>query len=107
MLALEIPRDLAEALDAYPVAGRFFDAFPPSSQRIILKWIAGARRSETRLQRIDATVRLAAQNVRAHHWRSRERASPWRAAVTRVELDPGYLDAASGTITFSPAFENV
>jgi uncharacterized protein YdeI (YjbR/CyaY-like superfamily) len=67
--ALELPPDLAKALTADSSAGRFFDKFPPSSKRIILEWIAGAKRSETRRQRIEETVRLAKKNIRAHHWR--------------------------------------
>ena len=46
--ALEVPRDLATALRAYPNAKRHFDAFPPSARRIILQWIDDARRPETR-----------------------------------------------------------
>lgn len=44
-----------------------FDAFPPSSRRLILEWVAQARRPETRQRRITETVDLAAVNVRAHH----------------------------------------
>jgi uncharacterized protein YdeI (YjbR/CyaY-like superfamily) len=63
--ALEIPQDLAAALNANPAAVRFFEAFPPSSKMIILGWIAGSKRAETRRQRIQETVRLAAQDIRA------------------------------------------
>jgi uncharacterized protein YdeI (YjbR/CyaY-like superfamily) len=64
-----VPADLAAALDADPVARANFDAFPPSSKRIILEWIQGAKRPETRSARIAETARLAAVNERANHWR--------------------------------------
>lgn len=64
-----VPPDLAAAFDADPAARANFDAFPPSSKRIILEWIQGAKRPETRATRIAETVRLAAVNERANHWR--------------------------------------
>ena len=67
--ALEEPVDLAAALDAVPTARSFYDAFPPSSKRIILEWVAGAKTDTTRRRRVDETVRLAAENLRANHWR--------------------------------------
>jgi uncharacterized protein YdeI (YjbR/CyaY-like superfamily) len=73
VLALEIPDDLHAALAADAHATRHFDEFPPSSKRIILEWIAQTRNPETRARRIKETVELAAQNVRAHHWRQPER----------------------------------
>lgn len=65
--ALVVPRDLAAALGAR--ARAYFDAFPRSSKRIILEWIAGARTPETRAKRVEETARLAAENRRANHWR--------------------------------------
>jgi uncharacterized protein YdeI (YjbR/CyaY-like superfamily) len=67
--ALEVPADLESALDASLAARRNFDAFPPSSKKIILTWIATARRPETRARRVEETVRLAAENRRANHYR--------------------------------------
>ena len=66
---LEVPDDLATALRASPDAARHFDAFPPSSKKIILTWIASAKRPETRERRIAETVDLAARNIRANHYR--------------------------------------
>jgi len=63
------PGDLAEALRASPAALEHFRAFPPSSKKIILSWILGAKRPETRRRRIMETVRLAARGLRANHWR--------------------------------------
>ena len=46
-----------------------FAAFPTSTKRAILFWIASAKRPETRAKRIAETVRLAALNLRATEWR--------------------------------------
>jgi uncharacterized protein YdeI (YjbR/CyaY-like superfamily) len=62
-----IPPDLRELLDRNEAAGRNFRNFPPSSKRLILEWIAKAKRPDTRQRRIDKTVELAAINVRANH----------------------------------------
>jgi len=64
-----IPPDLREALEGEPAAEQNFSAFPPSSKRIILEWILNARRPETRRKRIEETVQLAKENIRANHFR--------------------------------------
>ena len=64
--ALEEPDDLAAALNASPAARANFDAFPPSARKVILTWIATAKREETRRKRIEETARLAAENARAN-----------------------------------------
>lgn len=67
--ALEIPPDLGAALDAYPAAREYFEAFPRSAKRGILEWIANAKRPDTRARRIAETARLAQENQRANQWR--------------------------------------
>lgn len=67
--ALTVPDDLTAALAANPTAMGFFDAFPPSSKKNILWWIESAKKPETRQKRIDETVSMAAQNLRANHFR--------------------------------------
>ena len=62
-----VPRDLQELLDRDDTARTNFDGFPPSSKRLILAWIATAKRPDTRERRIRTTVTLAAVNVRAAH----------------------------------------
>jgi uncharacterized protein YdeI (YjbR/CyaY-like superfamily) len=64
--ALEVPEDLARELARNQTARGHFEAFPPSARKQILGWIASARREETRRKRVEETVRLAAQNVRAN-----------------------------------------
>jgi uncharacterized protein YdeI (YjbR/CyaY-like superfamily) len=62
-----IPGDLQEQLDGNDAARTNFESFPPSSRRLILEWIAIAKRPDTRRRRIDQTVNLAALNIRANH----------------------------------------
>ncbi|HVM86811.1 MAG TPA: YdeI/OmpD-associated family protein [Puia sp.] len=64
-----IPADLQKLFDRNKTAFRNFQAFPPSSKRIILEWILNAKKPETRLQRITQTVELAAKNIKANHYR--------------------------------------
>lgn len=66
---LVMPADLLEQLAANAEARRNFEAFSDSSKKIILFWIASAKREETRRKRIAETVRLAEQNVKAAHGR--------------------------------------
>ncbi len=64
-----LPPELVAQLAANPAAQAFFDAMPPSSHRIILEWIYAAKTEETKLKRITETVQLAAQGIKAHHYR--------------------------------------
>ena len=68
---VQAPADLDAAFAENPVARQNFEAFPPSSRRLILEWVTQARRPATRARRITETVELAAVNVRAHHPASR------------------------------------
>jgi uncharacterized protein YdeI (YjbR/CyaY-like superfamily) len=56
---LEVPPDLAAALDASPPARRNWDALPPSARRAFLARIALAKRDETRARRIAETAAAA------------------------------------------------
>ena len=62
-----VPDDLQKLFDKNKKAFKNFEAFPPSSKRIILEWIMNAKKPETRKQRIEQTVKLAAENIRANH----------------------------------------
>jgi uncharacterized protein YdeI (YjbR/CyaY-like superfamily) len=66
---LEVPADLRASLDAAPPAAELWAAFPRSTRRAILEWIALARRPDTRAARVRETARLAARNERANQWR--------------------------------------
>jgi uncharacterized protein YdeI (YjbR/CyaY-like superfamily) len=60
--ALMLPADLQQALATNENANRYFEAFSNTTKKIILVWIASAKRPETRLKRIEQTVNSAAQN---------------------------------------------
>lgn len=62
---LVVPDDLAAALGALPDARRHFDGFAPSARRMILEWIALAKRPQTRAARVEETARRAAAGERA------------------------------------------
>ncbi len=62
---LEVPEDLAAALSARPPAAERFAAFPPSSRKMLLGWVATARRPETRAARIEKVAMAAARGERA------------------------------------------
>jgi len=62
---LDVPDDLAAALEIRPPADVNFAAFPPSARKMLLGWIAVARRAETRAARITKVAEAAARNERA------------------------------------------
>lgn len=59
--ALVVPGDLAEALASNSAAGGFFAALPDSRRKMILYWIASAKRAETRARRIADSVEAASE----------------------------------------------
>jgi uncharacterized protein YdeI (YjbR/CyaY-like superfamily) len=64
---ITIPNDLQMALDNNPTALTYWDSFSRSAKRGILEWILNAKKPETRQKRIDETVRLASENIKANH----------------------------------------
>ncbi len=60
--ALIVPLDLKQALETNKTAHRYFAQFSKTAKKNILFWIESAKRSETRLKRIELTVRAVAQN---------------------------------------------
>jgi uncharacterized protein YdeI (YjbR/CyaY-like superfamily) len=62
---LEVPEDLAAALDAVPRAREFFDGMPPGARKQNLWFVVSAKRPETRASRIAAIVAAAAEGRRA------------------------------------------
>ena len=61
---LEVPDDLAAALDGRPPAAANFAAFPPSTRKMLLGWVAVAQRPATRTARIAKVADAAARNER-------------------------------------------
>lgn len=59
------PGELAEALDAEPVARTNWDGFPPSARKQMLWWVVSAARPETRMKRIATIVSDAASGRRS------------------------------------------
>ena len=55
---VDMPADLAAALDAAPAARRFFDALPNSLQRYHTELVSGAKAADTRQRRIEKAVAL-------------------------------------------------
>ncbi len=66
---LAMPEDLGAALEENPTAAANFDAFPPSSKKNIFWWVSSAKNAETRCKRIEKTVSMAEQDLRANHYR--------------------------------------
>jgi uncharacterized protein YdeI (YjbR/CyaY-like superfamily) len=62
---LEVPADLAAALEARPPAAERFAAFPSSARKQMLGWVAFAQRPATRAARIAEIAAAAARNERA------------------------------------------
>lgn len=60
--ALETPQELLDELARVPGARENFDAWSRSDRRVILQWIALARRPETRSRRIVETAEFAGRN---------------------------------------------
>jgi uncharacterized protein YdeI (YjbR/CyaY-like superfamily) len=61
---LEVPDDLAAALDAVPDARSFFDSMPPSARKQHLYFVISAKRPETRAGRIAKIVAAADEGRR-------------------------------------------
>ena len=62
---MDVPEDLAAALDVLPPAAVNFAAFPASVRKMMLAWVALAQRPATREARITKIAEAAAQNERA------------------------------------------
>jgi hypothetical protein len=53
---LELPRELADAIDRDTDAKRCFENMPPSHQREYVEYVAEAKKPETRARRVEQTV---------------------------------------------------
>jgi uncharacterized protein YdeI (YjbR/CyaY-like superfamily) len=62
---LEVPADLARALEARPPASANFAAFPASTRKQLLGWVATAVRPATRTARIARVAEAAVRNERS------------------------------------------
>jgi len=57
--ALLVPDDLAAMLEAHPPAAAWFSAAAPSYRRNVLRWLALAKRPETRIGRLERIVQAS------------------------------------------------
>jgi hypothetical protein len=53
-----LPEDFSMALSADPQSKQFFDGLTPFQQNTYVKWIAGAKKAETRELRIQEAIQL-------------------------------------------------
>lgn len=65
---LVVPDEMNQLFTKYPTAQTHYEAFPRSVKRGILEWIYSAKTTETKLKRIQNTVELAEQNIRANQY---------------------------------------
>jgi uncharacterized protein YdeI (YjbR/CyaY-like superfamily) len=64
---LELPIDMEQLFGQNPKAFENWNTFSKSAKRGILEWIANAKTPQTRGKRIQETVELAGQNLKANH----------------------------------------
>lgn len=64
---LTIPKDLAKAFQANRGSKKFFLSLSKSVQKMILHWVAFAKREETRAKRIAEVVERAAKKLKPKH----------------------------------------
>ena len=62
--ALQVPDDLAAALDGTVGAREAYEALPPSARKQLLWHVVGAKRAETRQRRVDDVVRRVLEGDR-------------------------------------------
>jgi uncharacterized protein YdeI (YjbR/CyaY-like superfamily) len=65
---LVVPDEMEKLLTKHPTARTHYEAFPRSVKRGILEWIYAAKTLETKLKRIQNTIELAEQNIRANQF---------------------------------------
>ena len=68
---LRLPADLAQPLQAQPLAARYFERLSRTDRRNILQWLVLAKRPATRQKRIAEIVALAAQQLKPAQFRRR------------------------------------
>ena len=69
---LEIPIEMKMLFSTNEIARANFDNFPTSTKRGILEWIYNAKQYTTKLKRINETVDLATNNIRALQYKPKK-----------------------------------
>jgi uncharacterized protein YdeI (YjbR/CyaY-like superfamily) len=59
-----IPDDLSDALSHNRQSYKNFMNFPTSARRLYIEWLNSAKRTETRVRRIEKIINLSAKNIR-------------------------------------------
>jgi Bacteriocin-protection, YdeI or OmpD-Associated/Domain of unknown function (DUF1905) len=62
--AVEVPRDLASALEADPAVRETFDGLSYTHRKEYVRWIEDAKRDETRTRRIAKAVEMLREGVK-------------------------------------------
>jgi hypothetical protein len=83
--ALDVPKDLADALAGYADAERDFGAFPPSAHRAILQWIDGQADRGDGAPREPERARQPAEPTRLTPVASRA-FLPWTASMLHYQV---------------------
>jgi uncharacterized protein YdeI (YjbR/CyaY-like superfamily) len=65
---IPVPADLKSALAKDPKAAKGFTGLTPGKRREYLEWIVGAKRPETRAQRIETTIKQSREG-KSLHWK--------------------------------------
>lgn len=63
---IPLPADLGKALAGKAAARKYFDGLTPGYRREYIEWVVQAKRPETRLQRIETTVRQCREKKTLH-----------------------------------------
>jgi Bacteriocin-protection, YdeI or OmpD-Associated/Domain of unknown function (DUF1905) len=61
---VEVPSDLAAALDADPVVRETFDGLSYTHRKEYVRWIEEAKRTETRTRRVEKSVEMLREGVK-------------------------------------------
>jgi hypothetical protein len=61
---LEVPSDLAAALDADPALRETFDGFSYTHRKEYVRWIEEAKRKETRTRRVEKSIEMLREGVK-------------------------------------------
>ena len=64
---VDVPRELASALEAEPELRAFFDSLSYTHRREYARWISEAKRDETRRRRLERALGLLGAGVETPH----------------------------------------
>lgn len=65
---IPVPSEFGAALKKNAKARKTFEGFPPSKQREYLEWVTGAKREETRHERLATSIEWLAEG-KPRHWK--------------------------------------